>query len=77
MDDVVMYIYYNYKFRFFLQILHVLLSNSLVNMSGTSQKYIFSILDEMVNQGKDYFKNGHFVVFPNLEQNLLEDCTVS
>ncbi|VDI10811.1 F-box protein 25/32 [Mytilus galloprovincialis] len=38
------------RFNYVKKILHVLLSNSLVNMSGTSQKYIFSILDEMVNQ---------------------------
>lgn len=38
------------RFNYVRKVLQILLSRNLVNMSGTSQKYIFSILEEMVNQ---------------------------
>lgn len=38
------------RFNYVRKILQLLLSESLIEMSGTSQKYIFNILEEMVNE---------------------------
>lgn len=38
------------RFNYVRKILQILLKESLAEMSGTSQKYIFNILEEMVNQ---------------------------
>ncbi|KAJ8305515.1 hypothetical protein KUTeg_016060 [Tegillarca granosa] len=38
------------RFSYVSKLVEILLQNKLVNMSGTSQKYLFTILDEMVNQ---------------------------